>query len=141
LFETRSLVHGEWPAICKKDGEGFFSRVGYTWVGVTYLSVLFYFWAISMYSIVGRKKASQFSSFVDVAFQIMTTRSLNWILILFVPIMGIAFDITGKLFSNMFYPTQTQIHMEIESKMKMDQRLHGNSRRRRLRSPNRTETA
>ena len=35
---------------------------------------------------------------------------------LFVPVFGIAFDLAGKVFSNMFYPTQTQIHVEIESR-------------------------
>jgi hypothetical protein len=108
------------------------------------MSIAFYFFAISMYSIVGRKGASQFSSFVDVAFYIMTTRSISWMLIVFVPIMGIAFDVTGKLFSNMFYPTQTQIHLEIESKQKMDRRLRGEGdrtvrQRRRQRTPTRTE--
>jgi hypothetical protein len=99
-----------------------------------------------MYSIVGRKGPGQFSSFVDVAFYMMTTRSLSWMLMVFVPIMGTAFDITGKLFSNMFYPTQTQIHMEIESKQKIQRRLRGDgdggSRRQRImRNPTRTETA
>jgi hypothetical protein len=35
---------------------------------------------------------------------------------LFVPIFGMAFDLSGKVFSNMFYPTQTQVHVELESK-------------------------
>jgi hypothetical protein len=46
----------------------------------------------------------------------MGTRSVNWLAILFVPITAIAFDVFGKVFSNMFYPTQTQIHIEIEAK-------------------------
>jgi hypothetical protein len=35
---------------------------------------------------------------------------------LFVPIFGIALDLSGKVFSNMFYPTQTQIHVELQSR-------------------------
>jgi hypothetical protein len=27
-----------------------------------------------------------------------------------------AFDLAGKVFSNMYYPTQTQIHVELESR-------------------------
>jgi hypothetical protein len=38
------------------------------------------------------------------------------------PIFGIVFDITWKLFSNMYYPTQTQIHMEIEDLAKRDRK-------------------
>jgi hypothetical protein len=35
---------------------------------------------------------------------------------LFVPVVGIALDLAGKVFSNMFYPTQTQIHVELQSR-------------------------
>ena len=46
----------------------------------------------------------------------MATRTINWLALLFVPLGAIAFDVAGKVFGNMFYPTQTQIHIEIESK-------------------------
>lgn len=52
----------------------------------------------------------------------MGTRSINWLAILFVPIVGISFDVCGKVFSNMFYPTQTQIHIEIEAKEMAEKR-------------------
>jgi hypothetical protein len=91
-----------------------------------------------MYSLVGRKGAGQFSSFVDVAFYVMTTRSMTWMLVIFVPIMGIAFDVSGKLFSNMFYPTQTQIHLEIEAHNKMQRRLRGQLWDSRIQRPNPT---
>jgi magnesium-transporting ATPase (P-type) len=53
LYEGKSLVHGIWPAFtCRKDvGEGFFSRVGYTWVGVGWLSFIFYAFFISVYNV------------------------------------------------------------------------------------------
>jgi hypothetical protein len=44
---------------------------------------------------------------------------MSWLLIIFVPIAGILFDVVGKVYSNMFYPTQTQIHLEAESQGKM----------------------
>jgi hypothetical protein len=44
---------------------------------------------------------------------------MSWLLIIFVPIAGMLFDVVGKVYSNMFYPTQTQIHLEAESKGKM----------------------
>ena len=42
-------------------------------------------------------------------------QSISWLLFLFVPITTCVFDITGKLFSNLYYPTQTQIHTEISN--------------------------
>jgi hypothetical protein len=44
---------------------------------------------------------------------------MTWILILFVPIICMIFDVCGKVFSNMFFPTQTQIHLELEARGKM----------------------
>jgi len=46
----------------------------------------------------------------------MGTRTINWLALLFLPLGAIAFDVAGKVFGNMFYPTQTQIHIEIEAK-------------------------
>jgi len=33
---------------------------------------------------------------------------------IFIPIGAMAIDIAGKVFSNMFYPSQNQIHIELE---------------------------
>ena len=123
LIESRSLVHGQWPAItCNDKDEGFFSRVAYTWVGVTYLSVGFYFFAICVYQVIGRKGAGTFSYFTEVTNHALGARSMSWMLIVFVPIIAAALDIVLKLFSNLFYPTQTQIHMEILAKEKKDRK-------------------
>lgn len=53
LFETRSLIWGEFPTFtCKRGkGEGWWNRMGYTWVGVTWFSVLFYIWFLYMYEV------------------------------------------------------------------------------------------
>lgn len=48
---------------------------------------------------------------------------MSWMLVLLVPVVGMVFDVTGKVYSNMFFPTQTQIHVEIfckEKKAKQD---------------------
>jgi hypothetical protein len=45
---------------------------------------------------------------------------MSWVLLLFVPIIGMVFDVVLKVFASMFFPTQTQIHLEIESKEKAD---------------------
>jgi len=34
----------------------------------------------------------------------------------FVPVAAMSIDVIGKLFGNMFFPSQTQIHREIERK-------------------------
>jgi hypothetical protein len=126
MYESRSIVHGQWPApVCRdvgRDGDGFLSRVAYSWVGITYLSIGFFLWAITMYSLVGYKGAGNFSDYADVAMHVMGTRSLSWLLIAFVPIMGMVFDVILKVFSNMYYPTQTQIHLEIEATLKRDRK-------------------
>lgn len=55
LLESKSLIHGRWPAFtCRKDvGEGFFSRVAYTWHGLFWLSFMFYAFFISVYNVSG----------------------------------------------------------------------------------------
>lgn len=116
------MIHGRWPAFTlrKGVGEGFPSRLAYTWHGVTFLSIGFYFFGICTYQLVGRIGASDFSSYVYVPNHVFGTRSMSWMLIAFVPIIAIGFDVSGKVFSNMFYPTQTQIHLEIECMQKME---------------------
>lgn len=59
---------------------------------------------------------------VGVPNHIFGTRSINYVSLFFVPIAAMAFDIAGKVFSNMFYPTQTQIHIELEAKEVADKR-------------------
>jgi hypothetical protein len=109
-------------------GEGFLSRLPYTYIGVTVFSTAFFLVCISLYQLVGRKGASQFSAFTLTANHVLGTRSMTWILILFVPIIGTIFDVCGKMFSNMFYPTQTQIHLELESREKTLAKRRGMTR-------------
>jgi hypothetical protein len=66
-----------------------------------------------VYNILGRSGASSFSYFVDTVFHVLHTRSISWMMIILVPIAGMVFDVSGKVYSNLFYPTQTQIHLEI----------------------------
>jgi len=118
LYESHSIIHGWWPALftcCLKNvrESGFFNRLGYTWVGALFFSIGFYFWAIYIYMLVGRSGAGSFSQFVDIPLHVFHMRSMSWMLVILVPIVGMVFDVTGKVFSNMFFPTQTQIHVEI----------------------------
>jgi len=43
LYESRSIINGKWPPCWKAKKEGFFSRLPYTWYGITYGSLYFYF--------------------------------------------------------------------------------------------------
>ena len=61
------------------------------------------------------KGSDGFFDFVGTMPHVLGTSSVNYILFLFIPIAGMAFDVCWKVFSNMFYPTQTQIHVELES--------------------------
>jgi hypothetical protein len=58
----------------------------------------------------------EYFNLVGVVSHMFSTRTINWLAILFVPLAAISFDVSGKVFGNMFYPTQTQIHREIEAK-------------------------
>ena len=58
----------------------------------------------------------EYFNLTGVVSHMFTTRSINWLAILFLPVAAIAFDVAGKVFGNIFYPTQTQIHREIEAK-------------------------
>jgi magnesium-transporting ATPase (P-type) len=125
LYESSTLIHGVWPAFtCRKNvGEGFFSRVAYTWVTVGWLSLGFYLWAITVYSQLGRMGPSGFSQFTLMTDHLLTTRTINYMILIFIPVFAILVDVCGKLFSNMFYPTQTQIHKEIEAKQRREKSM------------------
>lgn len=144
LLETRSFINGEFPTFtCKKGkGEGWPSRMGYTWVSVSWFSVLFYIWFLYMYQVsadhsfrriascidhwlttfrffdlqlIGRSGPSAFFSFVFVTEHLFNMRSITWVVSILTPTIAIIFDVTGKVFSNIFFPTQSQIHAEIEA--------------------------
>jgi len=53
LFESKSLINGRWPAItCQKDAtDGFWSRLPYTWYGLTYGSIFFYLIFLWIYEV------------------------------------------------------------------------------------------
>ena len=83
------------------------------------MSIGFYLFGIFIYQLIGRLGASELSSFTEAPNHALGTRSMSWLLIVFVPIAGMVFDVVGKVYSNMFYPTQTQIHLELESQGKV----------------------
>jgi len=119
LFESKSIINGEFPPFtCSKtSGEGCMSRLPYTWLAQIVFSILAYYIMLILYHLTGVLSGpGNFGNFVSVPYHVMLRRSVNWLIMIIVPICGMAFDLFGKVFSNMFYPTQTQIHIEIEAK-------------------------
>ena len=62
----------------------------------------------------GKSGASSFSPFVMVTYHTFNTRAISLIVQLIVVVVCTGVDVVGKLFSNLFFPTQTQIHREIQ---------------------------
>jgi magnesium-transporting ATPase (P-type) len=141
LYESRSIINGRWPAIaCRKNAKdgtgcaGFWNRLPYTWYGVTYGSIIFFFLFLFIYQRIGKKGPGEYFNLVGVPNHIFGTRSINYLSILFVPIAGMTVDIAGKVFSNMFYPTQTQIHIELEAKEFAQQKAEARERNKGMRT-------
>jgi len=122
LFESSSIIHGVWPAFtCRKNvGEGFWNRVAYTWYGAIFLSVgvTFLVVYIAQYLFQVNMLTSAMGPFTMVTSHAFHTRSLSWLVLILAPITLMVVDVVLKVFSNMFYPTQTQIHKEIQWKEK-----------------------
>lgn len=130
LYESRSIIIGEWPAFrCWQKGvDAWPNRLSYTWVANGYFSIGFYLFTIYIYQAFGRSGPSSFSLFVDTVNHAFNTRIRTWMVLIFVPVAGMVFDVTAKVFSNLFYPTQTQIHMEIFATRGKRDRLNAGAR-------------
>jgi len=120
LFESRSIIWGEFPAFtCRKGvGEGWQSRLAYTWIVVFWLSIGFSFFFFYTYMLIGEEGAGvgTFFGYVRVTIHVFQKRLMTWMTIILIPVTCCIIDVSGKLFSNMYFPTQTQIHMEIQRK-------------------------
>eukprot|EP00557_Chaetoceros_sp_GSL56_P002726 CAMPEP_0176499310 /NCGR_PEP_ID=MMETSP0200_2-20121128/12857_1 /TAXON_ID=947934 /ORGANISM="Chaetoceros sp., Strain GSL56" /LENGTH=1734 /DNA_ID=CAMNT_0017897717 /DNA_START=151 /DNA_END=5351 /DNA_ORIENTATION=- len=127
FYESGSIIHGIFPAFTfrKNVGEGFWSRVGYSWYGLIYLSIGFNFFFLYTYQYIGTigsSAALSFLPFVMVTSHMFHTSTTNWVVISITTIAATSIDVIGKVFSNMFYPTQTQIHKEIQKLQYMPER-------------------
>jgi len=56
-----------------------------------------------------------FLSFIGVATATFSYQADVWLAIFLVPILTQALDVVVKMFGNMYFPTQTQIHAEIST--------------------------
>ena len=115
LYETRSIIIGEWPIFKfkRKTIDTWHNRAPWTWLAVIVGSYGFYVGFVYAYQIGQALGPSAFSEFTAVVSHAWHMRALSWLSMLLVPTAGIVFDVTGKVFSNLFFPTQTQIHVEI----------------------------
>ena len=117
MLESSAIINGKLIAFtCRKEGDGFWSRVGYTWVGFVWLSILFNFFFLYTYQLIGRDTgASSFSPFTLVTFHMFHTRAITWMIVFIAPITATLADLAMKVYANMFFPTQSQIHKESQA--------------------------
>ena len=91
-------------------------RVLQPFANIVYVFVLFFLCLLQGIGQVFGANAGTFFAMVAVPQHVLGTSSMNYALIFFIPIAGMAFDVAGKVFSNCYYPSQTQIHIELEAK-------------------------
>jgi len=106
LYESKTIVHGEYPW----NGP---SKLPWTWIGLFVLSIGL--WAFGAYCIsqVGISTGNtQFTGFISAPIHVMT-RPATYVIFLVVPMAATGLDVMLKLFSNVYFPSQTQIHIEI----------------------------
>jgi len=150
LYETKSIYYGGCPTCycgLVPNKEPFWSRLAWTWLGVSVGSIFFFIAATYLYQVINQhandtyrfacfphyavltvrvaptslflicKYIALYSvtyyGFIGVATHTYQTKSLVWLVIFFVPITAEFVDVAVKVFGNMYFPTQTQIHMEI----------------------------
>ena len=115
LYEARSIINGEWPIFTcqKKTADAWPNRAPWTWLALLLGSFAFFVGFMYVYEVSGQMGPSSFSEFTEIPYHAWHVRVLSWMSILLVPLAGVVFDVTGKVFGNLFFPTQTQIHVEI----------------------------
>lgn len=134
LFETKSIVLGVFPPCVRCDPkrknlpstETYASRASWTFIGISVGSIFFFISFLYVYQEIARQVDDySFISFAGTATHTLNTRSLSWLLIFMVPLATVGFDVALKLFSNMYYPLQSQIHMEVASLEKQGKPIPG----------------
>ena len=118
LFESNSIITDD---LLFKRGkksntiEKWYDRFGWTWFGLIVLSYGFWMFACYMYAYVARFSFPK-DMFNDVASHTFNRASIAWLVFFLIPVATCVCDVTAKLFASMYFPSQTQIHMEIASR-------------------------
>jgi len=121
LLESKSIINGEFPCCTcsNKNSEGWPNRLPYTWIGVVILAIAVFVGFEYLFQILGRYVSYKIlPSFLSVVYHAWQTRLRSWMVIFLAPTFALVVDIFFKNFSNMFYPSQSQIHLEIFAKKK-----------------------
>lgn len=116
LYEGGSIIHGTCPPVScnKQEKDGLASRLPWTWVGAIILSIGINFLFLYIYQEIGKGEIkTNMSGFTMVTSHMLSMRPGTWIILLMVSIAAMIVDVIGKVYSNMFYPSQAQIHKEI----------------------------
>merc|ERR1711879_486764 len=93
------------------------SRFSWTFFGFSVASVLFWVSAAFLYAYVGTFSTNpDFIPFADAAAHPFGMNHRSWLIIFIVPVVATLVDVVLKLFANLYFPNQTQIHMEIAAK-------------------------
>lgn len=89
--------------------------MAWSWVGLSWCSILFYIVFLYVLAVIGFNgpESGTFFNFVEVSIHVFNTRSITWMVSILILVITTITDVTGKVFSDIFFPTQTQIHMEI----------------------------
>jgi len=119
LYERRSIIHGDGKFYIKSvPPEKWYDRYPWTWIGIIFLS--YGFWTVCVYcfGIIGRSNDNfaSYSRFNDTSIHAYNRSSIAWIIYFLAPITACLSDVTLKLFAHIYFPSQTQIHTEIEKK-------------------------
>lgn len=120
FYETRSVIHGEVLSPCRQSSSAtslgtpsWLDYIPWTWFGTLVLSYGLWMMFVYLYSALARNSFDE-DQFNDVAYHVYNRSSIAWYIFGFVPIAAAICDVSAKLFSNLYYPTQTQIHLEME---------------------------
>jgi len=117
MFETNAIIVGDlFSTRAERRStslvEKWYDKFGWTLFGIIVLSYGFWMFACYMYSYVARWYFKK-NMFNDVALHTFNRASIAWLVFFLIPIAACICDVAAKLFASMYFPSQTQIHMEI----------------------------
>mmetsp|Transcript_48061 Transcript_48061/g.93881 ORF Transcript_48061/g.93881 Transcript_48061/m.93881 type:complete len:1668 (+) Transcript_48061:47-5050(+) len=111
MFETGAFIHGKFPWFKCRGKESWPSRFPWTGFGLIVMSFLFFLFFVYIYEHWYDLDPDYFHATPNY----LEYRTMTWMTILIVPITAALADFIPKFFSHQFFPSQTQIHQEIDA--------------------------